>query len=289
MKHPASVLALSLSFCWYCRAQSQQPPQFPENSPASLPNSTASLSTPPMPASCAPEVLQAASSSARQLADTHFMATERVEHSELDKHGNPYSTKAARFAYFAEIQDLAADKAVKVTEYRDGSGGVEGFPTEVAAKGLPAYALIFHPTYIGDFSMVCEGVTQMQGQAAWQVRFTQQRTNKFRGYRVNDRFHPVKLQGRAWIAVESGHFLRLESELLEPIPKIHLKQDHVSIDYRPVEFRNENVQLWLPEIAEVTITFGGHSFRQRHAFSDFVLYSVHTTEKFQGPKLVPKP
>ncbi|MBV9609174.1 MAG: hypothetical protein JO187_06425, partial [Acidobacteria bacterium] len=235
------------------------------------------------------EVLNRASSKARQLVDTlqQFSATEEVEHYELRKNGKAQAPKTAHFSYAVEIHDVPATKFLYVEEYRNGRPGETEFPTNLATKGLPAFALIFHPDYIGDFSMICEGLAEIHGRSAWQVRFVQQRANRFRGYTVRNRWRPVKLQGRAWIAAD-GSVLRLDSELVEPVPEIQLKQDHVTIDYRPVEFPKHNVQLWLPEMAEVTIDLRGHSYRQRHAFRDFQLFWVETGEKRKEPELPPE-
>jgi len=283
MKRLFIVFALALG--WLC-AYSQQAPEIAEKLTAKTvtPSPEVSHSCP------VGDVARAASSRARQFVDTlqQFSATEVVEHTELDRNGKAHGTKTAHFTYVAEIRDVPAAKAVVVEEFRDGSAGVEGFPTQLATRGVSAFALIFHPNYIEDFSLDCERLTEMRGRPAWQVHFTQQRTNAFRAYRVQNRRYPVKLQGRAWIAVDTGHVLRLETELVEPISDIQLSQERVTIDYRPVEFRKQGVQLWLPETAEITIGFRGHSYRQRHAFSDFQLFWIDLGEKREEPQAEPE-
>lgn len=69
-------------------------------------------------------------------------------------------------------------------EARDGRKSLERFPARLATLGLPAVAMVFHPFYVGEYSMKCEGLGNWAGHAAWQVRF-QQRPDKFprlRGY-----------------------------------------------------------------------------------------------------------
>jgi hypothetical protein len=98
----------------------------------------------------------------------------------------------------------------------------------------------------------------------------------------------VKLKGRAWLAADTYQVLHLESDLMEPIPKIRLKSEHLAVDYRPVRFRKGNVQLWLPESADLYIHYKGHRYHHRHSFSDFLLFSVEDTQQISEPVQPPQ-
>ena len=111
-----------------------------------------------------------------------------------------------------------------------------------------------------------------------ELRFSQRpnRKNLFHVYRVGNNYYPAKLKGRAWIAVDNYEVLRLQTDLIEPIGQIRLLREHSDIHYGAVEFRKQNVRLWLPQSAELYMDFRGHRYQRRHSFSNFQLFSVET-------------
>ena len=175
---------------------------------------------------------------------------------------------------------------LSVDEYRNGERSLEEFPARIATLGLAAQALIFHPYYVEDFEMSCEGLGQLRGQPAWQVHFRQRndRPSRFRVYRVKQVVYPVKLKGRAWIAADTLQVVRLETDLAEEIPAIRLQRDHLTVDYRAVQFQKRGVALWLPESVEFYFDFRGHRYHRRHSFSDFLLFSVDISQQIQPPQ-----
>ncbi len=238
-------------------------------------------------ASCPlPQVLQAATERAKELVTNlqQFTATERIEHQEVDKVGNFRSPKTSSFAYLVTISEIRP-RMLKVEETRNGSTALELFPAGLATWGLPVLALVFHPYFIEEYSMTCEGLGQWQGQPAWQVHF-QQRPDKpirIRGYRVGGHSYPMKLKGRAWIAADSYQVLHLETDLLEPVPEIHLLSEHLAIEYRPVRFQKQKLELWLPQSADLYMDLVSLRYYRRHSFSDFQLFSVDATQQIHDP------
>jgi hypothetical protein len=81
---------------------------------------------------------------------------------------------------------------------------------------------------------------------------------------------------RAWIAVDNYEVLRLQTDLIEPIGQIRLLREHSDIHYGAVEFRKQNVRLWLPQSADLYMDFRGHRYQRRHNFSNFQLFRVET-------------
>jgi hypothetical protein len=73
---------------------------------------------------------------------------------------------------------------------------------------------------------------------------------------------------------------------MQAVPLLQLRGEAVSIDYAPVQFHSQEVQLWLPRAAEVFSDFGERRFHVRHDFSDFQLFSVsvRSEEKPKPPK-----
>ncbi len=227
------------------------------------------------------DVLQRTGTSVQELVDNlqQFTAAEEVEHSELN--GKDWRhVQTVQFSYVAEIRRTEPGK-LGVEEYRDGIGNIlEGRGIKLLTTGMAAMALVFHPDYIGNFVVSCEGQTSVDGEAAWQVHFAQrpQVTSNFRAYWVAGKFYPIKLKGRAWISVSTAEVLKLETDLAEPIKDI-LKREHMMVTYRSVEFPKRSVRLRLPETAEIYMDFRGRRYRDRHSFSDYQLFSVDTGQQ----------
>jgi tetratricopeptide (TPR) repeat protein len=226
-------------------------------------------------------VVSGVSSRAKELMDNlqQFSATERIEHVPVDKAGNPRRAVSATFKYVAEIRE-ASTGGLAVNEYRDGSSSSTSL-ANVATSGVAAHALMFHPSLIDDLAITCEGLGSIQGTPAWQLHFVQQpgRPPRFRYYSTPKGSFPVEMKGRAWVAVDSYQVMRMETDLAQPIKKVGLQKDHMTIDYRPVEFSKRKVQLWLPQTTDLYLDFAGKRFHRQHSFSDFELFWVDVAEK----------
>lgn len=237
------------------------------------------------------EILNGASDRVQELvANIHrFSARERIEHVEISRRGNRRTTRRNNFNYVAQINQ-ATSGSPSVEEYRTGTSLNEAPETQMVDIGTAAFALIFHRSYAEDFAMRCEGLAVVGSRAAWQVHFTQQanRSNLFHVYRVGTSIYPVKLKGRAWIAADNYEVLRLQTDLLEPVGQIRLLREHSDIQYAGVEFRKQNVRLWLPRIAELYMDYHGHRYQRRHDFSNFELFTVETGEEIKELKASPK-
>jgi hypothetical protein len=92
------------------------------------------------------------------------------------------------------------------------------------------------------------------------------------------------LKGRAWIAADSFQIVRLETDLVAPLPQIRLVADHASVEYGPVNFRARNVDMWLPQHAEFYYDWLGHRGHRVHRFQNYMLFSVTDKERIFSPK-----
>ncbi len=213
-------------------------------------------------------------------------ATERLDNELLDRSGFPSLRESRSFSYVVGIQEVRKGM-LDVEEFRNGSVDPELFPQHIATIGLPSLVLVFHPSYKDDFDVTCEGLSRWGGGLAWQVHFRQrsEKPSRLRGYRVGGRMTPVSLRGRAWIAADSYQVVRLETDIVSPLPEIRLKAEHVSVDYGPVAFRKYNAKLWLPQTAELYFDFNGRRMHRRHQFSNYLLFAVDEKEKISDPKI----
>jgi tetratricopeptide (TPR) repeat protein len=241
-------------------------------------------------ATCAlDDVLQKAGKRAQEFVKNveRFTASEFLKHETIDKWGMARSTETRKFDYVVAVEELKTG-LLNVEEYRGSPSSVSEFPGGVATMGLPALALIFHPYNAVNMEMACEGLTRWNGKPAWQVHFRQRRDkpNRIRSYRLgmDGPSYPVALKGRAWIFADSFQIARLETDLIAPVPQIKLVADHTAIEYGPVHFQNRNVEMWLPQSAEVFYDWRGKRIHRRHSFSNYLLFSVDEKQKISEPK-----
>ena len=216
-----------------------------------------------------------------------FTATESIVDQTISKWGVASAADQRKFNYMVSIEEIRPG-LLSVEEYRNSGGLSAEFPNGVFTKGLPALAMIFHPFYAGNYEMTCEGLARFDGALAWQVHFLQ-RTDKpigNRGFRVGIRgsSHAAALKGRAWISAENYQIVRLETDLVRPLPEIRLVTEHTAIEYGPVSFRDGKVSLWLPRNAEVFSDWKGVRFRRRHSFDNYLLFNVDENERIGSPK-----
>ncbi len=235
-----------------------------------------------------PQVLQATSHRARELEENlqKFTARELIEHLEIGKNGKQRNGSKRVFDYVAEIHE-SQDGGAYINEYRsEKSPSMDAHPVLVDS-GTAAFALLFLPHNLDEFSMTCEGLTELNRRPVWQLHFEQRtdRENDFRAYRVNSQLYPANIKGRAWVTANSFEVLRLESDLVEPIPQIHLQKEHLIIEYGPVSFPKRDVRLWLPDNVTLFIEYHGHRYERRHRFSDFQLFWVDTVQQTKAPAL----
>jgi tetratricopeptide (TPR) repeat protein len=233
------------------------------------------------------EVVQAAAGRVKELMQNvdRFTATEKVEHFNLSPLGLQISSETRKFNYLVEIRQLDS-RNLDVQEYRNGSVSVQEFPAHIGTLGLPTLALVFHPYYQEKYEFSCEGRGSWRDRPAWVVHF-QQRTDRNSEtliYRVGGKSIPVGLKGRAWIDAQSSQIVAMESDLMRSVPEIRLLRDHQLIEYGPVAFRNNTMQLWLPKSADWYCSLSGQRYHRRHTFSQFLLFSVDDSQKISKPK-----
>jgi hypothetical protein len=214
-----------------------------------------------------------------------FSAAERVEHQTIDASGLRKSPEVREFNYVVTVKRTSKGVFL-LDEYRNGSNDPEQFPARIATQGMPAIALFFHPTLATDFSFACEGLGAWEGHSAWQVHFVQRpdRIGRILGYEAGGTYSSLSLKGRAWVDPGTLQVLGIDTELVRPLPEIALAAEHIMISYQPVPFRAREQNLWLPKDVELYVERRGRRYYRHHAYRDFQLFSVDTTQNIQLAK-----
>ncbi len=211
-----------------------------------------------------------------------FDAVEEVLHEDLDELGAPITRESRHFNYTVAIDH----KVLGFDEYRSGRSEIADFPGQIATRGIPALVLVLHPDLRDDFHLTCEGLGQWRGQATWLVHFRQRedRPGRIQVYMIGNNVYSINLKGRAWISANTYQIVRIEAEMMSPMPQIQLLSEYQAVEYAPVLFQTKNVELWLPKTAELYFHFRRHRYLRRHSFDHFMLFSVDTEEKRKVPK-----
>jgi len=216
----------------------------------------------------------------KQLVDNiaRFAAVEDLVHEQLDKSGNPITKETRKFNYVASISEEVPGY-LSTDEYRGLRYGVADLPDHIVTTGFVTLALIFHPDMRENYQMTCEGLGDWHGQPSWLVYFRQRddKPNRFADYILGTEHFPMKLKGRAWIAADNLQIVRIESDLLSPLPQLAVQ--HQIAEYGPVHFQSKQLDLWLPEKADIFLEMNRHRYHRRHSFDHYMLFAVNSEEK----------
>ncbi len=219
-------------------------------------------------------------------AVNRIAATESLENEVIDRSGLPVRRTSQNYSYVASVRQVRPGMYV-MEEYRNGTMDLDQFPERIATLGLSALVMIFHPMYVGDYELACEGLSHWHGGLAWQVHFRQKPDTpaRLRSYRVNARSFSISLRGRAWISADNFQIVSLETDLVSPVTQIQLRAEHITVEYTPVKFTSHNQELWLPESAEIYFDYGNRRMHRRHHFRDYMLFAVDERQQISLPKV----
>lgn len=231
------------------------------------------------------QVLEASGERVKELVDNiaKFAAVEDMLHEQLDKTGNPVTKETRKFNYVAAISEETPG-FLETSEYRNLRYGITDLPDHIVTTGFMTLALIFHPDMRDNFQMSCEGLGEWRGQPAWLMYFRQRddKPNRFADYVVGNERYPMKMKGRAWITTSNLQIVRIESDLVKPLPQLAVQ--HQIAEYGPVPFKSDKLELWLPQNVEIYLELNRHHYYRRHSFDHYMLFAVNSQDKSQWIK-----
>ena len=236
--------------------------------------------------SCPADIVEMTGKRVEEFVDdvSRIAAIEHLLHEQLDEMGDALTKETRTFNYVASFAE-SKQGSIAVDEYRQEHLGLADFPDQISSSGFATLALVFHPKMRDSFEMVCEGLGDLRGQPTWLVHFKQRedRPAQMHDYRVGGDLYSLKLKGRAWITADKFQIVRIESELVSPVPQIRLAGEHQVVEYGPVPFTKRKVQLWLPQSAEIYLDFRRHRYYRKHSFDHYMLFAVDADEKRKPP------
>jgi tetratricopeptide (TPR) repeat protein len=215
---------------------------------------------------------------------SRIAAIEHLLHQQMDELGNPATRETRNYNYTASISEEKPG-FLEVDEDRSEPLTHNDFPDKIATGGFATLALVFHPDMRDNFEMECEGLGRWNNQASWLVHFKQRedRPARMHDYRVGGEIYSLRLKGRAWITADKFQIVRIESELINPMPQIQLRNEQQVVEYGPVQFPGKKTELWLPQKADIYLDFRKHRYFRSHTFDHYMLFSVDSEEKRKEP------
>lgn len=214
-------------------------------------------------------------------------AIETIDYERFDQAGNSGLSENRKFDYAATVSQK--QDVVLVDEYRSQRYDEHTMPDHIADNGFAVLALVFHPVMRDAFKMSCEGLGDWHGKPVWIVRFQQRedKPNHMQAYLLGDVAYPVGLKGRAWITADKFQIVRIESDMVKPMPQIELMAEHIVTEYAPVPFHKAGMEFWLPQTAEVYMNFRGQRIYHKHLFDKYMVFSVDAQDKVHEAKQDP--
>jgi hypothetical protein len=155
-------------------------------------------------------------------------------------------------------------------------------------SGHAGLAVFLHPLYQESSRFRVLG-KQRAKPNAWVIAFAQ----KPEDGRPAGRFESelmmttarIMYQGLAWIDPGTHQILRMRTDLLAPRDDVLLARQTTEIWYQEVRFADVPQVFRLPREVLVTTDLNGQTYRNRHRYSDYVVFSVESRDKLEQPKI----
>jgi hypothetical protein len=211
-------------------------------------------------------------------------AEEKVHQEKLGREGKSDGALENEYRYLCLTP--AERWGPSIDEYRTDSGGRKMFQSGLAegfmlTAGFASAPLIFHPAYQSGSDFRLLGQQKVQGRNTYVVAFAQYpaRSRIYGIFQEGKSIRTTFKQGLAWIDSENYQIIRLASDLLKPLSQIKLDKLTTEINFSEVPFHQAGRQFWLPNQVTVSIDWNGKVLRNKHEYSDFMLFKVDSTQR----------
>lgn len=219
----------------------------------------------------------------------NICSLEKVNQERLNREGKTDRTQERTYRYLLTMPDQKFGPAVD--EYRaDPKGKLTSQPglddNYMLTEGFVSAPLVFHPAYQSGSSFRLLGTQKVKGRKTYVIVYAQEPTKS----RLSGTFvygatvRPTFTQGMAWVDAENYQIIRLVSDLLEPLPLLRLDKETTDINFGEVHFKQAPRSFWLPKAVTVTLDWNSRLLRNDHAYSDFLVSNVESTQRISRPK-----
>jgi hypothetical protein len=96
---------------------------------------------------------------------------------------------------------------------------------------------------------------------------------------------PLLFQGIVWVDPHTNQIVRMRTDLLAPDMQVGLARQSTDIRFSEVHFDAVPQSFWLPREVTVTWRWAGITFRNRHRYSDYKLFTIESYDKVGQPQI----
>jgi hypothetical protein len=153
-------------------------------------------------------------------------------------------------------------------------------------SGFVSAPLVFHPAYQKGSTFRLLGRQKLKSRNTFLIAYAQEpaKARLYGTFQQGKNISVTYSQGMAWIDSENFHIVRLITDLLRPAPLIRLDKETTEIGFSEVQFKKLARKFWLPDDVMVTLDWNGRILRNKHAYSDFLVSNVDSSQKIGKPK-----
>jgi VWFA-related protein len=168
--------------------------------------------------------------------------------------------------------------ATTISESRIDSKGrpVNGEETYTALRGYGfAYQwLFFSAANQREFRFRCLGEQQKEGRKTFVIAFAQDpdKVADPAYFEAAGRTAPFYFQGVLWVDQATFDIVRLRTDLLSPLPELHLRRLSTELTFRSVAIHGFGATFWLPSEVEISSDQGAGLAEESHHYSDYHLF-----------------
>jgi hypothetical protein len=155
-------------------------------------------------------------------------------------------------------------------------------------SGFAGLSIFFHPQHQQDCRFRLLG-RQTADSKAYLIAFAQKPETKLAmsTFASPTTLRPALIlyQGLAWVDPEKHQILRIRTDLLAPRKDVLLAKQTTEVWYQEVHFRDSPHAFWLPREVQVTIEWSDMTYRNRHRYSEYMVFSVESRDKLEQLKV----
>lgn len=241
-----------------------------------------------------PAILKRVSDNLQTFLDNFENTTslETVEESRSPSSAFSVDTVREQFRY---LMLATPGNAAKIEEYRtdlrSGQPSDRTTPGFIKTTGFASLPLFFSANDQPLSEFRCLGSEVVDGRRTEVVAFAErpEPAGVMTHFLLPAESVPLLVQGVAWIDSTEYQVLRMRTELLAPQAEAHLDRVTSTVSFHPVSFRGGTVVFWLPEEVQVTVDLQGRTYRNRHYYSDYQVFTVETEQKKTTKSPCPPP
>ncbi len=224
----------------------------------------------------------------------NISSVEDVNQEMLTRKGKTVSARKYKYRYLLTAPDKRW--GLSIDEYRaDFQGhetpqlGVSG--NYMLTSGFVSTPLVFYPPYQDGSIFRLLGRQKLNGRNTFVIAYAQQpaKARNYGSFQQGNGVTVIYSQGMAWIDSENYQIVRLTTDLLRPAPLVRLNKITPEIGFSEVQFKKPPQTFWLPNDVMVTLDWNGRYLRNKHSYSDFMVFNVDSSEKIAAPKQAAQP